>query len=297
MKAKLGVGVIAVVILVVCLVCVFSSIYNVPEGYAAAVYRFGALISIQRAPGMHAQTPFVSTTRLIDLREQSVEVPQNAYTKDTQTVEGLATKVNYVLDASKLDTIIRDIGVETVYDKIILPNVLSITKNTIGQYTADELVAHRAEMAQAIQNQLAEKLAPKGVVLTAFTIQNIDFEDSFEAAVRRKVEAEQMALEAKNKTLEIEEQGKQDVIKAKAAADAAKAAADAEAYSVREKAKAEAEAIQLINAQLQNSPSYVEYLRTTRWDGKLPVVQGEGTPIIDLRGQTTQTGSAATPNE
>lgn len=290
MKSRAIVIGIIVVLVIVVLGLLSSCVYNVPEGYVSAVYRFGALVNIERVPGMHVKAPFVTTTRLIDLREQSIEVPQNAYTKDTQTVEGLATKVNYMLDASKLNSIIRDIGVDTVYDKIILPSVLSITKNTIGQYTADELVAHRAEMAQSIQNELAEKLGPKGIVLTAFTIQNIDFEDSFEAAVRRKVEAEQTALEAKNKTLEIEEQGKQDVIKARAAADAAKAKADADAYSVREKAKAEAEAIQLINAQLQNSPDYVEYLRTTRWDGKLPVVQGEGTPIIDLRGQQAATG-------
>ncbi len=280
---KTALIVVVAVLVFAALVVGGNSFYTVPEGQSAALYTFGKLDGVVASSGVHFKAPFVQNTKLIDMREQSIEVPQNAYTKDTQTVENLITKVNYRLDASRIDSLIREVGVEFVYDKLVLPSVLSITRNTIGQYTADELIGHRAEVTQKIQDQLIERLTGRGITLTAFTIQNIDFEDSFEAAVRRKVEAEQKALEAQNQTKEKQELAKQEVISAQAEADAMKAKANAEAYAIRAKAEAEAFAVESIERKLSDAPAYIDYLKATRWDGRLPYVQGGATPVLDLR--------------
>ncbi len=284
-------GLVAGIVLLLLLVIVgMNSFFTISEGFVAAVYTFNRLESVETATGVHFKVPFVQDVTQIDVREQSIEVPQNAYTRDTQTVENLVVKVNYSLNVSQIAQIIQETGVSFVYDKIIEPNVLSITRNTIGQYAADALIENRAEIAQAIQSQLDSIFASKGVTLSAFTIQNIDFEDSFEEAVRRKVEAEQKALEAQNQTREKEELGKQQVIAAQAEADAIKAKAEAEAYSIRTKAEAEAYAVEVINDQLMGNPDYIQYLYAIGWNGQLPMVQGEGaSPIIDIRGLQTQT--------
>ena len=48
-------------------------------------------------------------------------------------------------------------------------------------------------------------------------------------------------------------------------------------------AQGEAEAIGIINAALSNNPFYIEWLKTQAWDGKLPLVVGEGgTPFISI---------------
>lgn len=286
----------AVALLLIAVVLVSASLYTVDEGYIAAVYTMGKLDSLQSQAGLHFKTPFIQTVSMIDVKEQSVEVPQNAYTKDTQTVENLVVKINYRLDTAQLENTIREIGVSKVYTTIIEPNVYAVTRNAIGQYAADELIGHRSEITQLIYDELIRRFEGKGVVLMAFTIQNIDFEDSFEAAVRRKVEAEQKALEAQNQTKETEELGKQQVIKAQAEADAIKATADAEAYAIRAKAEADAKAMEMLNEQLRQNPNYIEYLKVTLWDGQLPVVDGGSTPIIDLRDMDIdQTPQATAP--
>ena len=48
-------------------------------------------------------------------------------------------------------------------------------------------------------------------------------------------------------------------------------------------AKGEAEAIGIINKALSENPNYLEWLKTQAWDGKLPLVVGEGgTPFIQI---------------
>jgi len=53
-------------------------------------------------------------------------------------------------------------------------------------------------------------------------------------------------------------------------------------------AEGEAQAITIIDQQLRNNPTYLEWLKATKWDGKLPLVTGgaEGgqgvTPFIEI---------------
>ena len=48
-------------------------------------------------------------------------------------------------------------------------------------------------------------------------------------------------------------------------------------------AQGEAEAISIINNALSQNPYYLEWLKTQAWDGKLPLVVGEGgTPFIAI---------------
>jgi regulator of protease activity HflC (stomatin/prohibitin superfamily) len=48
-------------------------------------------------------------------------------------------------------------------------------------------------------------------------------------------------------------------------------------------ANGEAEAIRIINEALSQNPFYLEWLKTQAWDGKLPLVVGQGgTPFIQI---------------
>jgi regulator of protease activity HflC (stomatin/prohibitin superfamily) len=48
-------------------------------------------------------------------------------------------------------------------------------------------------------------------------------------------------------------------------------------------AEGEAEAIRVINAALASNPEYLDWLKTQAWDGRLPLVVGQGgTPFIQI---------------
>ena len=261
------------VLLAAALVALGSASFTIiEEGYIGVKYQFGKIVDDSLSAGLNFKVPFVQTIRQVDVREQMYQMDANAYTKDTQTVEGIQTKLNYVYDRGELSNIIRNVGINNVESKLLIPQMQSIVKNEIGQYKAEDLVQNRTTVQESIEDKLRESLGQSGIIVVSFAIENLDFEDGFEEAIRAKVVAEQEALKMQNKTKEKEELARQMVIEAQAEAESQMIRADAEAY-----------AIEAIQKQLQQSPEYIELQRVQKWDGKYPQVMGDSVnPFVTL---------------
>ena len=270
---------IVVLIVVVALILIFNSFSVVNEGFIGVKYRFGKIVNSSLTAGLNFHIPFIEEIRPVDTREQIYEVETDAYTSDTQTVDQLKLKLNYCYDGSQLPEIIRSIGVDNVETKLLVPNVAKISKDEIGKVKAEDLVQNRSTVQNAIYESLKETLEGQGVVVTAFAIENISFDDAFEQSIQAKVIAAQDALKMQNKTAEKEEEAKQKVIAAQAEADSQKIKADAEAY-----------AIEQVQKQLTNSPNYIDYMKIQNWDGKLPAAVGDVNPFIAI--ESTSSGSS-----
>ena len=272
------------VLLAAALVALGSASFTIiEEGYIGVKYQFGKIVDDSLSAGLNFKVPFVQTIRQVDVREQMYQMDANAYTKDTQTVEGIQTKLNYVYDRGELSNIIRNIGINNVESKLLIPQMQSIVKNEIGQYKAEDLVQNRTTVQESIEDKLRESLGQSGIIVVSFAIENLDFEDGFEEAIRAKVVAEQEALKMQNKTKEAEEKARQTVISAQAQADSQRIEAEAQAYS-----------IQVVQEQLVNSPQYIEYEKIQKWNGQFPQAMGENiNPFIALDGS----GASSTGNQ
>ena len=260
------------VLIALLILVVINSITVVPEGYIGVKYNLGKNRDSSLQPGAHFSIPFIQNIEKVDIREHVYETHQPAYTKDTQTVESIYVKVNYVYATGQIDSLIRTVGVGNVESTLIVPNLNSILKNTIGKYKAEELIQNRSIAQELVEDELRNALSPYGVTITAVNLADIDFEDSFEQTIRDKVAAEQEALRVRNETAAKEEEGKQKVIAAQADADSKKLKADADAY-----------AISVIQAELSKSPEYIELQKIEKWNGVFPTVMGENiNPFIAL---------------
>lgn len=279
---KVGKIAVIVIIVIALLVLLFNCFSIVNEGFIGVKYTFGKITQDNLSPGLNFCIPFVEEIRQVDTREQVYSVVDDAYTSDTQTVQQLQLKLNYRYDSAKLSDIIRNVGIDNVESKLLVQNVAKITKNEIGKVKAEELVQSRSDVQQTIQDVLAETLAPSGIVVVSFAIENLSFDEAFESSIQAKVIAAQDALKMENKTKEKEEEAKQVVIAAQAKADSTKLEADAEAY-----------AIEAVQKQLENSPNYIDYLKITNWNGQLPQIIGDGVnPFVNLDSSANTTESS-----
>ena len=276
--------IIAGLITVIVIVLLFNCFSVVNEGFIGVKYQFGKIVDSDLTAGLNFHIPFIETIEQVDTREQIYSVQTDAYTSDTQTVNTLILKVNYCYDSSKLSEIIRQIGISNVETKLLVPNVAKIAKDEIGKVQAEKLVQNRSDVQNAIYTSIKETLAPQGIIVTAFAIENLSFDDAFEQSIQAKVIAAQDALKMQNKTAEKEEEAKQKVIAAEADAEAQKLKAEAEAY-----------AIQVVQEQIAKSPDYIDYLKISSWNGVLPQAIGtEVNPFIALDASTgTNAGTAA----
>lgn len=279
---KVGKIAVIVIIVIALLVLLFNCFSIVNEGFIGVKYTFGKITQDNLSPGLNFCIPFIEEIRQVDTREQVYSVVDDAYTSDTQTVQQLQLKLNYRYDSAKLSDIIRNVGIDNVESKLLVQNVAKITKNEIGKVKAEELVQSRAEVQQTIQDVLETTLAPSGIVVVSFAIENLSFDEAFESSIQAKVIAAQDALKMENKTKEKEEEAKQVVIAAQAKADSTKLEADAEAY-----------AIEAVQKQLENSPNYIDYLKITNWNGQLPQIIGDGVnPFVNLDSSANTTESS-----
>ena len=99
------------------------------------------------------------------------------------------------------------------------------------------------------------------------------------AAINKKIEATQKAQQRQNEVAESMAQAAKDVAKAQGLKDSQQLITDAAAYDILERAKAKAKAMELVNKQLDASPLYIEYIKATNWDGKLPTWMGGNGPV------------------
>ncbi|MDE7229118.1 MAG: prohibitin family protein [Oscillospiraceae bacterium] len=269
-------------IVIVALILIFNSFTVVNEGFIGVKYQFGKIVRSDMTAGLNFHIPFIEEIQQVDTREQVYSITADAYTSDTQTVDTLQLKLNYCYDGTRLPEIIRSIGIANVETKLLVPNVAKISKDEIGKVKAEDLVQNRSTVQNAIYDSLKETLAPQGIIVTAFAIENLSFDDAFEQSIQAKVIAAQDALKMQNKTAEREEEAKQQVIAAQAEADSQKIKADAEAY-----------AIEVVQKQLAESPSYIDYLKITQWNGELPQAIGtEVNPFFPLDGNTSSQNPA-----
>ncbi len=268
MSIKKVLTITAAAILAVILIA--GSVTVISEGRVGVKYRFGKIVETGMEPGMHLHLPLVESVKIIDVTEQIYIADVSAYTKDTQTVRSLDIQLNYYYNRSELDTIIRTIGIHNVEDKLVAPNIISVLKNEVGKYKAEELIANRSLLEQATQEEISKILNRYGIIVSKISIQDIEFNEAFEQVVEQKVAAEQKALTVQNETVQKEEEAKQKVI-----------AAQAEAEATLIQAEAEAKANRLINESL--SQNLISYYKIQAWNGEFPQVMGNNVnPFVTL---------------
>lgn len=273
------------------LICLLGCFKTVPTGATGIVTTFGKIEDVTLDAGIHFMSPWKKVVNM-DNRTQKEAIEMQCFSSDIQEVSVTYT-VNYQINKANAQEIYRTIGVE-YFDKIVMPKTLEAVKSIFAKYTAEDLIASRAELSKEIEAILVPGLASQNVQITSTSIENIDFTDAFTNAVEAKQVAEQNKLRAQTEqaqaTLEAQAQAERQVIQAKADADAAIVAANADAEVAKISADSslyqgekEATILQRVGEQMERYPNLVKYKYYEKWDGKLPeTVLGDSEVIMDM---------------
>ena len=271
MNAAKGVA-IGIVVLIIIGVAVTSSVKIVDSGHRGVLLHWNA-VDLTNPPldeGLHFVVPFQDEVVNIEVRTLKYEKETRSASKDLQTVETTVT-VNYHPDKEAIHRLYKNLGLD-YENRVIQPAIEETVKQVTANYNAEELITKRPLVKQDIETSIRERLNQFNVVTEVISITDFEFSPLFSRAIESKVEAEQKALKAENDLLRIEVEAKQREANAIGVANA----------NIAE-AKGEAEAISIINQALAQNPNYLEWLKTQAWDGKLPLVVGDGgTPFIQI---------------
>ena len=200
--------------------------------------------------GLHFKTPIIDSAKILEVRTRKHEVEASSASKDLQLVHALIA-VNYHVEPDSAYLLYQKIG--TDYEaRVIDPLVQEVVKEVTAKFIAEDLITKREEVGTQIKERLKQKLSEYYLVLDDFSIKNFDFSEEFNKAIESKVTAEQTALKEKNNLEVVKFQAQQKVAQA----------------------EGDAEAIKIINEQLQKSPRYIDFITIQKWNGVMPLALG-----------------------
>ena len=232
--------------------------YSVDEGELVVRTSWGKTnkdpdVAVKEA-GLYGTWVLGQESHPINVRTQKYSGQTETYTNDVQQAE-LVITVNFHHKKDKAEALntYKRFGVN--WAEVILPQHLTqIVKDEIGLWEAAELVGNRYKASSNIQENL-KKFFEEGnypLVIETFTIDNISYKDDFEKAVEEKVIARQNFLKEQNNTARIEELNKQTI----------------------SKAKADAEAMDVMGAAIRRNPATLQLKALEKWNGVVSQVNG-----------------------
>lgn len=305
MKGKIGAIVLAL-FMVLGLAGVVSCLEKVPAGYIGVIYNMsGGVTGETKGQGMHILSP----TKKIEL--YSIGIEQSYLTADnkgdskedesfnTPTADGKSLRVDlefsYRFDPERVTDVFTQFKGQSgkeVKDSFIKPKMIAWTQEVTAKYPVTDVFGDkRQELNEALDVYLKQKFEPYGIIIDTVNFTNISTDAETQAAIQKKVNAQQ-ELELANieaQTAKVQAQKDKEValiaaereketaqIQAEQKRIQAQAAADAELI----KAEAEAEANRKISESLTSA--LLEMKKYEKWNGALPQIQGNSTPIVNM---------------
>jgi prohibitin 2 len=275
-----------------------ASVKIVDAGNRGVLLKFGAVdTSVALNEGIHFVTPFRDSVIQLEVRTQKTVENAASASKDLQDVT-TQVALNYRINPDSAQVVYQQLGFE-YGNRVIAPAIQESVKQVTARFNAEELITKRETVKNQIEEQIKARLAPYNILVDTISITEFQFSDQFRKAVEAKVEAQQRALQAQNDLRRIEIEAQQNEAKAVGEQKANVARADGIRQANVLQAEGESQAINIIDEQLRTSPTYLEWLKTQRWDGKLPLVTGGGsgdggggtTPFIQIPTGATIEGS------
>ena len=195
-------------------------------------------------PGLHELRRY----SLRDRTYQPEQIRRADGAAPLQSVEGLSLgvdlSVRYALDAAKLAAVAKNLP-DDIGSDIVEPAVQGIIYKTFARYTVREIFStKRVEIQQAIEAELASRLAQDGIVLRAVHMGKVDLPADYRRGMEGLL-AEELASQKMRYTLELKEKRvKETELEGEAAKVRSEKAAEAAGRSQVIAARAQEEAMQ-----------------------------------------------------
>lgn len=183
---------LSLIIFVILLILLWASVARVPTGHVGVLTLFGRVTGDVLPEGLHLVNPFkVNNTMSVRTQEvkETASVPSN---------EGLIitmdTSLLFHLDPDKAADVYRRLGPK--YASVVVePNLRSAVREATASNSANALyTADREKVSAMIILQLKRDLEPRGMVVEAVLLRDIQLPAALKQSIEAKQQAEQESL-------------------------------------------------------------------------------------------------------
>ena len=247
-----------VIVVIGVLILVGMNFYKtIPPGRVGVATLFGNVQQQVYSQGLHIPVNPLYRWTLFDARQQTHAETANVPSQD-QLQTKLDVSVQYRIDGSMVPSILQDTGDAVAAVRVhLIPKLRSLLREQGKSIKRAEdffQEATQATLQLALTEGLKEYLAPKGIIVSAVLIRDIQLPPFIVAAIEKKKEREQ-AVERERAELE---RVRTELQQRVARAEAGFQAAEQEAARKRILADAQAYEITQINKAIARNPAYIQ---------------------------------------
>ncbi len=195
-KKLLGGGLFTV--LLVAVICLFSSVYTVAENEYACIIRFSKIISTTDQAGIHIKVPFLDSVRVFPKAMMFYDIkPSEVLTSDKQNMTVDSYVLWKIIDPL---TFYRTLGSLSVAEQRLDALTYNALKNTMGTLAQRDIIneenaSSRNKIYDGIASSVATIAANYGISVVDIKIKRFDLPEANEQAVYSRMisERNQMA--------------------------------------------------------------------------------------------------------
>jgi regulator of protease activity HflC (stomatin/prohibitin superfamily) len=280
MKAVLAIGIAIGVIML----ATSSASYISPGHVGIVIHRAGGGVDkTPLGPGLHARNPIL--TQIVEyptfmqtlvLTRATTEGSLNNDEINVNSQEGQPLSVDvsmsFELDATRVPQLYQTFrtDIATIQHGYVKQTIRQALQEVIGgEQIADIIGPKKAEAVGRAQALISKRLAPYGIEVKQFTLNELRAPETVMSAINTKNVMQQQALTAQNELQKNTFQAQGDSIKAAGRAKA-----------ILAEAQAQAQANELLAKSI--SGSLVQYEMAKKWNGVMPQVSGAAMPMIQM---------------
>lgn len=254
-------------ILLLLVITFFSLLRSIDTGKVGVVTQYGQVTGRELDEGLNFVAPWgINRVTEYDTKTQKVTAEAKAATKDLQDVTATVV-MNYGVNRGKVSEVHQRVGKE--YQSIeIDPQVQEAFKAVSARYTASELITNRAEVKNAVLENLRERVQKDNrYTVHDIAITNFTFSAEFNAAIEAVQVANQQVAKARQELETTKVQAEKDIAAARGAAEAQRL----------QQQTITPELLELRKIESQNHA-------INKWNGVLPTTQaGDGSNFLFQR--------------
>lgn len=232
-------------------------LHSVPAGHVGVAILFGEVQTVPYPEGLHIVNPLLSWVDL-DVRQDSLKISQLEMPTRDQLLSKVDLSIQWRLDANRAPEIYRSTGdKERIVGVHLIPKARSLVRELGTRIErAEDLFQDttRDKLALELQENLAQYVADKGVVVDSVLLRNINLPPVLAEAIGRKKEREQEVERQRAELERVKLEQEQQV----AQAEASRRAAEEDAKRLRILADAKAYEIATINKAASGNPAYIK---------------------------------------
>lgn len=172
------------VVIVFLALFLFMAVKVVQEYERGVIFRLGRLQGA-KGPGLFLIIPFLDRMVKVDLRVVTLDIPaQEAITRDNVTLK--VNAVAYYRVIVPCDAIVQVEDFRRATWQIAQTSLRSV----LGQSNLDELLIHRDQVNQRLQQIIDKQTEPWGIKVSTVEVKDLELPDTMKRAMAKQAEAE-----------------------------------------------------------------------------------------------------------